>query len=850
MVMLAVNNEGICKLGVNTRLSCKDETTIDLQIEAAKRLERELLEDGGWFKIVYTPGETRQAVQEGKLAVVLGIEVDTPLGCGTGTIGQLGGFGEDSPPTDNSAAFICGVAKYRCSTTINVRDCSRLSCGRRASCGAAWGMAEQAKLDALYAKGVRHFFPVHFIENGFGGPSLFDENFALSQYYINGELFEEMSCREIDPNAMEIFRFKDELGKNWFGQVALAALALPYPTYDAAKSSWPAGGGSCQAKGLTPLGRQFIGNLMRKGAMIDIDHLGKKSTIDALSIAGRFSYPLVSGHTSLMTSYSPSDDRGRHEGQLDPGELRAIRNLGGYVSLNSVQPPSISSYARTVSGLSSTYPNRGTVSNDCGGSDKSWAQAYLNAVDQSRDTPGARDETAPGAVIGVGFGSDFNSFLRTGEPRFYHKQTGACGMNADAIHGSALLPSLLQAEAQGNPSNLYSGGDLNVGGNWGGVDTKQFPFGFPGANSSAGANGVLERSRLNENSGLFVAFNDNDMPMCLDTTGVEKNGTPPYIWDCGNNADPNQQWSFADGTIRPYVKNSSKCLDAPALGLTGQPVLWDCNGSPSQTWVLSTEGALHPEGDNQRCLEPEGVSVDNGVKIMVNWCQYPIPEKQSWTRGRTENFNYTGLSHIGLYPDFIRDLQFIGVSNSDLEPLFQSAEAYLQAWERANWYKPLDYSTLSSNTSWRWSINAPQGWQNPYFDDRGWDEAVDEGGVGTAPWGAIGNWPSSSPARWIWSYHSNDDWSAGTSTLYFRKEFVFDGKGDSATAITVTADNSFELYLNGTLAGSGNDWQVANGPFQITIPSKGRYVIAIKVTNAGGPSGLLVDVRSTPLETW
>ncbi|MFO0560229.1 MAG: membrane dipeptidase [Polyangiales bacterium] len=77
----------------------------------------------GWFRIVKTPREARRVMSDGKLAVVLGIEVDSPFGCGP-----------NNP---------------RC-TSEYVRR----------------------KLDEAYACGVRHMFPIHFWDNAFGGAGL------------------------------------------------------------------------------------------------------------------------------------------------------------------------------------------------------------------------------------------------------------------------------------------------------------------------------------------------------------------------------------------------------------------------------------------------------------------------------------------------------------------------------------------------------------------------------------------------------------------------------------------------------------------------------------------------------
>jgi hypothetical protein len=52
------------------------------------------------------------------------------------------------------------------------------------------------------------------------------------------------------------------------------------------------------------------------------------------------------------------------------------------------------------------------------------------------------------------------------------------------------------------------------------------------------------------------------------------------------------------------------------------------------------------------------------------------------TGNRTFDYNYDGLAHVGLLPDFIEDLKAVGVTEEQLEPLFNSAEAYLQMWER------------------------------------------------------------------------------------------------------------------------------------------------------------------------
>ena len=125
MVMLAVHNELFCSLA-NRAEDCgrSDMEAVDLQLQAARDMQAYLdAKHGGpgqgWYRIVHTPEEARTVIAAGKLAVVLGIEVDSLFNCrGAGDL-----------------------------TAEDLR----------------------AALDRYYALGVRHVLPIHFSNNGFGG---------------------------------------------------------------------------------------------------------------------------------------------------------------------------------------------------------------------------------------------------------------------------------------------------------------------------------------------------------------------------------------------------------------------------------------------------------------------------------------------------------------------------------------------------------------------------------------------------------------------------------------------------------------------------------------------------------
>ena len=64
---------------------------------------------------------------------------------------------------------------------------------------------------------------------------------------------------------------------------------------------------------------------------------------------------------------------------------------------------------------------------------------------------------------------------------------------------------------------------------------------------------------------------------------------------------------------------------------------------------------------------------------------------------KTFDYNTDGLANIGLYPDAIRDLQKIGLTKEDLDPLFRSAEAYVAMWERAECGPDIDDDGAGNN---------------------------------------------------------------------------------------------------------------------------------------------------------
>src|SRR5712664_4172981 len=161
MTMLAVNNEAACSISKrlrnqdgsakDCRLSMKE---IDDQLRAARTFEMWLdaQPGGGWFRIVKTPREAETVIREGKLAVVLGIEVDSLFNC--------------------------------------KQDSSDAACGE--------AFVDQ-QVERYYSEfDVRYIYPTHDFDGAFAGTALFIPILELGNLIIEGHFWRTEPCEDSD----------------------------------------------------------------------------------------------------------------------------------------------------------------------------------------------------------------------------------------------------------------------------------------------------------------------------------------------------------------------------------------------------------------------------------------------------------------------------------------------------------------------------------------------------------------------------------------------------------------------------------------------------------------------------
>jgi microsomal dipeptidase-like Zn-dependent dipeptidase len=904
MVMHAVNSEFLCKaIGElrQNRVNCDDSESANLQITAAYRFQSEVDREAGcdvpdiglpntnldnscgWYRIVTTPAAARKAMKTGKLAVVLGLEVATPFRCGTGLSNgrYAGDYATDGTPNTRPTCTI-----GHSDSAYDILDPEK-----------TWS------LQYFYNRGVRHVFPVHGINNGLGSTAFFNPSslYAYNQATVNGTWFRPGPCLNRGKDSGDgpmAYRInpKLELGLGPFGHLDFGALLgkdikVPpgFPLYDILQ---PGGtdatcnqGGSyydtTPSFGLTPLGKAVLREMMKRRMLIDVDHMSELTHLDAVEESKKtFNYPLVSGHANLqkISTFIGGEPDGNggdpsSEVSLSTPELNEVRASGGQVNLVAVASftkKAIAQYTRATEGnaANAQFGVRIKVNHDCDNSTKAWAQTYLAAVDLTRNAPMPNDNSAPG-VFGVGFGSDFNTMMSMIQPRFgiQDGQWYGCSGNKSETPTDDQKAQIAEDMTGVDKAVQY---DVDI------IDGKSTLRGFGGISTAlkaypeinfGGFDGpILRRSRLNEGGYLFTLYGP-DKPIvqaplattkCLDSRGWTRLGDWPRIGDCGDTANLNQQWLYTNNRIIPledqsknmvlaldtnhtYILADSRCTSNCEWAVTYEPA----STAPEGIWVTLPSGQLYNPQSNH-CLGVLNHGHGDGDYVVAAPCAgnsfgRTLQPDQMWARGgEEESFNLTGLHHIGMYPDFIQDLKNIGVTDKDLVPLFQSAEGYLQMWERTGWTKAVDYTKLSSDGTWKFTSTGPApGWQDIGFNDTTWRAVSDLYSslvpYGQPPWYKdVVGFPLSTPAQWM-------PIADGNHTYYFRKTFVSDAI-NTAKTVTVSGDNLVNVYMDGISQARSANWR-RPAVFTFTPSFFGTHVIAIEATNQGGPGGVIVDIR-------
>jgi microsomal dipeptidase-like Zn-dependent dipeptidase len=317
MVNDLVENRALCELYPLKQNNCNEMASSYQQADDMYALQDYIDAQfggpgNGFLRIVKTPTEARRVINDGKLAMVLGVEVSEVLDCG-----QL----------------------------LDIPRCT----------------PEQidAELDRLESIGVQSLFPIHKFDNALGGVK-FDSGATgvlvnTGNKYATGKFWTAEHCDDPDHD-------NEPLNPTGEHAETFATLLDPVQTQPLFQGQLPIYPNAplCNPRGLTPLGEFLIREMMRRGMIIETDHMSMKARRETLTILEADGYP------GVISSHSWGD----------PGSQKRIQRLGGLI---------------------------GPISHEANGFVEDWREIRAH-----RDTR---------YFFGIGFGSDINGLHSQPRPR-------------------------------------------------------------------------------------------------------------------------------------------------------------------------------------------------------------------------------------------------------------------------------------------------------------------------------------------------------------------------------------------------------------------------------------------------
>ncbi|MFA1538420.1 Coagulation factor 5/8 type domain-containing protein [Actinomadura monticuli] len=250
-----VANRQLCEVYPLKRNACDEMGVIRLQAQRMREMESYIDEKNGgpgkgWFRIVRDSAEARRVVQDGKLAVVLGIETSEPFGCQV-----IGG----------------------------VPQCTRADIDKG--------------LDEVKRLGVSSMFLCHKFDNALCGVR-FDGGTTgalvnTGNFLGTGRFWQAETCTgAAHDNTLASAGTVDDEVAALLLRLGKAGITLPlYPKAP-----------HCNILGLTDLGHHMLQGMMDRHMIVEIDHVSAKAaaaTLDVLENAG---------YSGVISSHSWTDE--------------------------------------------------------------------------------------------------------------------------------------------------------------------------------------------------------------------------------------------------------------------------------------------------------------------------------------------------------------------------------------------------------------------------------------------------------------------------------------------------------------------------------------------------------------
>ncbi|MEP6689802.1 MAG: fibronectin type III domain-containing protein [Gemmatimonadaceae bacterium] len=369
-----------------------DKASADLQLTEITSF---VARHNDFMEIAKGSADVKRIVKSNKIAVVLGVEVDN--------IGNFNKLPLTTMPASASQLLI------------------------------------KNEIQRLYDAGVRYVIPVHIMDNQFGGTAIYKNDFNSANIREAG-YFWSIECADVADNITHTYVEGSDVLRDVGAFVKLGLDPLrrsgPPPVCPPANpipGQPPKSRGHRNARTLTSLGTFAVTEMMKRGMIVDIDHMGQKTADSTLAIAEKYAYPIVSGHTGIRGFAGADAENSRTARQLE-----RISKLHGMFGLGS-------------DGLHSTAWARNYQQVMLG-------MGYLNA-----DPKKATYENGM-----VGFGTDLNGLVKGPMPgggnrvvydaQFQMSNTGTkfWNYNTEGVAHYGMLADFVR-DVRNAPSNGYIG---------------------------------------------------------------------------------------------------------------------------------------------------------------------------------------------------------------------------------------------------------------------------------------------------------------------------------------------------------------------------------------------------------
>jgi hypothetical protein len=270
-VNLLVDNNQLCKVYPFRRNSCNEMDGVRLQAQRIREFERYIdAQHGGpgrgWLRIVTDPFEARRVINDGKLAVVQGIEV--------------------------SRLFDCGI-------TAEQPHCDEAAIDER--------------LAEMHDLGVRQMELVNKFDNAFSGVAGDAGETGLlvggANFLETGSFWRMAPCEDVHDHDHDHVQDRRQMNLGDDGGVpdevvgrdALAGSVLAAFGSTGLAPIYPPGP-HCNTMGLTDLGAYLLERMVERGMIFDPDHMSAVARHEAMDLMEEW------GYSGVVSSHSWADD--------------------------------------------------------------------------------------------------------------------------------------------------------------------------------------------------------------------------------------------------------------------------------------------------------------------------------------------------------------------------------------------------------------------------------------------------------------------------------------------------------------------------------------------------------------